>query len=68
MGLFMNLYPIVQMYRDFFGAIRLNNSIVVVLFVKLFILWAMFHYLYENPYEDSPHNAPSAIAEQLKPQ
>jgi hypothetical protein len=64
----MNLYPVVQMYRDFFGSISLKNSIVVVLFVKLFILWALFHYFYENPYKASPHNAPSAIAEKLKPQ
>lgn len=64
----MNLYPVVQMYRDFFGSLRLKNTIVVVLAVKLFLLWAMFHYFYDNPYETSPNNAPSMLAEKLKPQ
>lgn len=64
----MNLYSVSQMYRDFFSSIQLKNSLVAVLFVKFFILWVLFHYLYENPYKASPHNAPSAIAEKLKPQ
>jgi hypothetical protein len=56
------------MYRDIFASLRFKNALVPVLFIKLILLWAMFHYLYQNPYKASPHNAPSAIAEKLKPQ
>ena len=64
----MSLSPFLKMYRDFFATLRFKNTIVSVLVVKLILLWAMFHYLYENPYKSSPDTAPSAIAEKLKPQ
>lgn len=57
----------VAMYRDFFASLKLKNSLFAVLVIKLFLIWAMFHYFYDNPYKSSPHNAPSAIAEKLKP-
>lgn len=59
---------LVRMYRDFFAALRFKNSLVTVLFIKLILLWVMFYFLYDNPYKATPHNAPSAIAEKLKPQ
>jgi len=59
---------LVSMYSDIFASLRFKNVLVPVLFIKLILLWAMFHYLYQNPYKASPHNVPSAIAEKLKPQ
>jgi len=56
-----------EMYRDFFTSLRFKNSLFTVLIIKLALLWAMFHYFYDNPYKDSPSHAPSAIAEKLKP-
>jgi hypothetical protein len=59
---------LVWMYRDFFSSLRFKNSLVSVLVIKLALLWAIFYFFYDNPYKASPHNAPSAIAEKLKPQ
>jgi hypothetical protein len=44
----------------------MKNILVPVLIAKLLFLWALFHYLYENPYKTSPRDAPAAIAEKLK--
>lgn len=57
-----------RMYCDFFSSLRFKNSLVTVLVIKLALLWAIFYFLYDNPYKATPHNAPSAIAEKLKPQ
>lgn len=61
----MSLYPLLQMYREFVGTLRFKNALVSVFVIKLVLLWALFHYLYDNPYKQSPLSAPSAIAEQL---
>lgn len=55
------------MYRDFFASLSLKKPLFSVLIIKLFLIWGLFHYLYTNPYKDSPAHAPSAIAETLKP-
>ncbi|MBD3810071.1 MAG: hypothetical protein IE884_06120 [Sulfuricurvum sp.] len=57
----------IVMYRDFFAALSLKKPLFTVLIIKLFLIWTLFHYLYHNPYKDSPSTAPSAIAQTLKP-
>lgn len=57
-----------KMYRDFFASLSFKKTLFLAFVIKLLILWALFHYLYTNPYTNAPANAPSAIAEKLKPQ
>ncbi|MDD2839472.1 MAG: hypothetical protein AB7U44_11250 [Sulfuricurvum sp.] len=63
----MKRYGIFQMYYDFFANLRLKNSLVAVFALKLLFIWALFHFLYDDPYKTSPQTAPSAIAEKLSP-
>lgn len=55
------------MYRDFFALLSLKKPLFAVMIIKILLIWSLFHYLYVNPYKDSPAHAPSAIAETLKP-
>ncbi|MGD9655067.1 MAG: hypothetical protein AB7U44_07710 [Sulfuricurvum sp.] len=61
----MKRYGIFQMYRDFFTNLRLKNGLILVFALKLLFIWALFHFLYDDPYKTSPQTAPSAIAEKL---
>lgn len=57
----------IEMYREFLGALRLKNSLFTVLIIKLLLIGSLFYFLYDNVYKSSPSDAPSAIAETLKP-
>lgn len=61
----MKRYGIFQMYHDFFANLRLKNTLVLVFALKLLFIWALFHFLYDDPYKTSPQTASSAIAEKL---
>jgi len=67
MEISMKLGSVVSMYRDLWHAMNLKNKLMVVLVLKLIIIWGLFQFFSDNPYKNVPKEAPSMIAETLKP-
>ncbi|MCX6061921.1 MAG: hypothetical protein NT103_06705 [Campylobacterales bacterium] len=63
----MSRRSIVSMYRDLWRAMHFRNKLMMVLIIKLVIIWGLFQFFSDNPYENSPKEAPARIAETLKP-
>ncbi len=63
----MNRGSIVSMYRDLWRAMHFRNKLMMVLIIKLLIIWGLFQFFSGNPYKNAPKEAPSMIAETLKP-
>ncbi len=63
----MKLGSIVLMYRDLWREMNLKNKLMMVLVLKLIIIWGLFQFFSDNPYKNAPKEAPSMIAETLKP-
>ncbi|MFA6143839.1 MAG: hypothetical protein WCW84_02455 [Sulfurimonas sp.] len=63
----MKLGSIASMYRDLWRAMNLKNKLMLVLVLKLIIIWGLFQFFSDNPYKNTPKEAPAMIAEILKP-